>query len=250
VKGKADERIIGTKASEHLAMQTVKLAWRTWPHRVLVAAETTFPAEGIRHVVQKHFGGNEPWTRILPQSLVTALTAARGSGSWVTTDMRGFARHVSDEMQRSCSEPRLCMFLEQSFHYVDDAGRVWMNFDMRHREKVLFVLDSGAVAFIEMTGQQTHDPRPAVFRTAFFPRSRSWVAPRRAREASMANYILRWAETEHHSGGLMLPEPEDGVRERDDETGVEKQRQDFQFITPETWGFERQADGTWVWFAP
>lgn len=236
---------------EPFVAEQVSLAWREQPDGPAFTAACRFETGAIRHVIQKHFGGHEPWTRILAGSLVARLAeAGRRRLPPAAADLRAFVAAVGEQIQACCNRPRLCVFLEVALHYVDDKGRLRQNFQLQKREKILLLLQSGAVAFVEVTNPLAPEPSSAVFRTAFFPRCTRWVVPRRAAEASMAHYVARWAEGEHHTGGLRLPEPWDGVRERDDETGVEKQREYFRFATPETWGFERQADGAWVWFEP
>lgn len=231
--------------------ETVTLAWRERPDGGTVTAACRFETGAIRHVLDGHFGGEEPWTRILNDSLVRRLVkAARDGVVPAGPDCRDFVAGVSGQIARSCGRPLLCVFLETALHFIDHRGQLRQNLRLQTRENILFVLESGAVAFVEITQPQADGQIPTVFRTAFFPRSVGWVSPKRAAEASIAHYITRWAEDEHHTGGLLLPNPRDGVRERDDGTGVEKQREYFRFVTPETWGFERQDDGKWVWFSP
>jgi len=231
--------------------ETVTLAWRERPGGATVTASCRFEAGAIRHVLDRHFGGAEPWTRILNDSLVRRLVRAVHDGVAPSApDCRDFVAGVSSQIARSCERPLLCVFLETALHFIDHRGQLRQNLQLRMREKILFVLESGAVAFVDITRPRADGQIPVVFRTAFFPRSVGWVSPKRAAEASITHYITRWAENGHHAGGLLLPEPRDGVRERDDDTGVEKQREYFRFVTPESWGFERQEDGQWVWFSP
>jgi len=234
--------------------ETVEISWREWPHGPTVTAACVFNAETISHVIGKHVigkngGQGEPWQRILNASHVDRLTeAARRRSLPQEADCRDFVRLLTQAIRRSSDRPLFCAFLEMSLHEFDRHGTLQQNLHLVRREKVMFVLDSGAVAFFELNGPRSALPRQASFRTAFFPRPKGWVSPKRAAAATAARYVIRWAEHEHHTGGRLLPKPLDGVRERDDETGMEKQREFFRFTTPEEWGFERQDDGEWVWF--
>jgi len=122
--------------------------------------------------------------------------------------------------------------------------------NLKAREKILFILPAGAVAFLGVDRPWAEGTLSAVFLTAFFPRQAAWVVPKRAAATNVERYILRWAERPHRSGGRLLPEPPEGVREEDQDTGAVTQREYFRFITPETWGFEVQSDGCAVWLGP
>lgn len=92
-------------------------------------------------------------------------------------------------------------------------------------EKILFVLPSGGVVFLR-------------------------VAPARAASTTASRYVQRWAIHHHPTGGLLLPDPDDAVTERDEMENRASHRRWFRFVSPKTWGFHRQKDGRWAWIDP
>lgn len=240
---------MNTKANDGFTGKTITFDLREWPFGPSVSATCSFTLRAIGHVVAKHFGRQEPWKRILNASHADRLDEVAASRNSPTpADCNDFVDRVAESIKKSCERPRFCVFLDCALHEIDEDGRLRPRLSLRQWEKVLFVLDSGAVAFLKLLGPRSATSQEASFRTAFFPRAINWVAPKRAAAEAAARYVTRWAETPHPTGGYVLPKPVHGVKERDDESGIESQREFFRFTTPETWGFQLQADGEWVWY--
>jgi hypothetical protein len=243
---------VNTMTQDVFKPEKVVLAWHERPGGPAVTADCWFESKAIRHVVQKHVCGSEPWKRVLNASVVDSLKGlvsdhARPPAS----DYRHFVEAVGRHLQQSCGQPLLCRFLETALHYVDTAGMPQPILgNLKAREKILLILPTGAVGFVSVANPWSTGTLVATFLTAFFPRQVGWVVPKRAAKANLERYVLRWAAQPHSSGGRLLPEPLEGVREEDGDTGAATQREYFRFISPESWGFELGKDGCQVWLGP
>ena len=236
-------------ATDIFTPEKVTLTWHEQPGGPAVTVDCWFEAAAIRHVVQKHVGDTEPWNRILNASVVDRLTAVVSArGLPAPADCLHFVDAVGRQMQQCCDQPLLCRFLETEFHCVDRTGRLQPILgNLKAREKILFVLPTGAVGFVVVENPWTSGTLAAAFLTAFFPRPAGWVVPKRAAAATVERYVLRWSEQPHISGGRWLPEPSDRVHEKDGDTGAETQREYFRFVSLEKWGFQLLEDGCTVW---
>jgi len=239
-------------AQDFFKPEKVTLTWNEGSGGPAVTLDCWFESKAIRHVVEKHVNIAEPWRRVLNASVVDRLTAVVSArGLPAAADCRHFVEATGRQLQQACDQPLLCRFLETAFHFVDAAGRLHpiLN-NLKAREKILFILPTGAVGFVSVDNPWSNGTLAAAFLTTFFPRQVGWVAPKRAAKANVERYVLRWAQQPHSSGGRLLPELLEGVREEDGDSGAVTQREYFRFISPETWGFELRKDGCQVRLGP
>jgi|GEM_PF-2272498 len=207
-----------------------------------------FSVNGCRHVVDGHFRNpSESWGRVLPQSLVQRLASqARTGKGWLPTaeDLRAFADGVSAQMRASCERPMICLYAERALGHMRGGQRQKFS-GGPPAQKIMFVLQSGAVAFVAVDGQ----PQPAMtlagrFLSCYFPRAPGWRESHRAFAEAAQGFVRKWARHIHRSGKPRLPDPE--VKVRSDHDGFEVERKQFRFVTPEAWGFRRESDGVFV----
>ena len=236
-------------SGEKFTPESVEFAWQEEDGDRTETASCWFEFAPIRHVVGKHVVGGEPWSKILGQRLADRL---RASGGRVTAaDCREFVKAITLQMHTCCSQPRVCRFQDiEILNYDVDRYPVAQNYGRRAMEKILFVLPSGGVAFVRVEPAMFADRTVTVFLTAFLPRHVGWVAPARVAATTAGRYVLRWAEHHHPTGGLLLPEPDDAVTERDEVDSRAIHRRWFRFFSPKTWGFRLQKDGRWAWTDP
>lgn len=235
-------------AGDPFTPEPVDLAWQEDEGRS-VTASCWFELAPIRHVVRKHVSSAEPWTKILGQRLVERLHDC--SGRLAGADCREFVQALTLQLRNACSMPRLCRFQDLEIADFEDSRYVAAQIrGRRATEKLLFVLPSGGVVVMRIEPAMFSDRIVAVFLTAFIPRHVGWVTPARAAAATAARYVQRWARHEHHTGGLLLPEPDEAVTEPDEMTSLAIHRRWFRFISPRTWGFRLHEDGQWAWTDP
>lgn len=235
-------------ADEASEPESVELSWSEPCGQVV--AVCWFELGPMLHVIRKHITGEEPWSRIVGSGLEQRLVqAGRQARLPAKADCREFVQALTAQLRASCSRPLLCRFLETLPPAAGDREIARGPSD-RHfsAEKVLFVLPSGAVAFVREIRSAVPDVLVVVLVTAFFPRqSLGWRVQRRAAEASAERYILRWTSDWHPSGGRLLPAPGEALDDIDDDDDAAIIASRLRFISPASWGFRRQADGRWAW---
>lgn len=235
-------------ADDGFTPDSVDLAWQEEGEGGRVTASCWFELAPIRHVVRKHVAGGEPWAKILGQRLAERLQATPGRLSGA--DCREFVKAVTTQLHNACSQPRLCRFQDMEITNFDDSRHAAAQIRGRRAiEKILFVLPSGGVVFVRVEPGMFTDRTVAVFLTAFIPRQVGWVTASRAAATTAGRYVQRWAAHYHPTGGLLLPEPDEAVTERDEVESRAILRRRFRFISPQNWGFRVQKDGRWAWNA-
>jgi hypothetical protein len=231
--------------------EAVSLTWRDDDAGRTEALTCWFERSPIRHIVRKHVHSQEPWGRILDRPLLERLVRAVETGNVpAASDFAGFVRALKPQLESSCARPLLCRFHETGGPGGSPRYGVPTP-PLATSEKFMFVLPSGAVAFVRVNPAVVAEVTVTVLLTAFFPKhTRGWVAPARAAAATVDKYLLRWAEYGHHTGGRLLPEPEDTVDAQDETTGRATRRGNFRFVSLKNWGFRRKNDSRWVWPGP
>jgi hypothetical protein len=236
-------------AGDAFTPESIDLAWREDDAGRTVAATCRFELAPIRHVIRKHVASGEPWTKILGQRLVERLSGS--VGGLPGADCREFVKSLSMQMHNACREPRLCRFEDVEITDFDDSRHAGEQIrGRRAMQKILFVLPSGGVVFVRLEPTIFDGSTVAVFLTAFLPRHVGWVVPARAAATTAGRYVQRWATHHHPTGGLLLPEPDEAVTERDEVENRAIHRRWFRFISPKAWGFRLQRDGRWTWIDP
>ena len=191
---------------------------------------------------------DEPWGRLLDGRLVDRLAdAARRGRTPAASDCHEFVAALAPTLRECCDRPLLCRFHETTLPVHGAPGDAAAARGLYATdESILFILSSGAVAFARQVPAAVPDLVVSVLVTAYFPRQAGWVVAKRAAAASAERYVQRWSQTTHRSGGRLLPEPSEVVLDVSEDTGVPKMQGRFRFISPESWGFRRHADGEWV----
>jgi len=226
----------------------VVIEWQD-PEAGHISLTCRFALNSIRHVVERHVRNRgEAWGRVLSRGLIDRLIAAanRGEG-WApaAVDFTDFAEALGAEMRTSASRPLLCEFVEQPKAMLV-KGRRRVTPGAITQAKILFVLRSGGVCFVRVDDRQDAQVTDLKGRllTAYFPRCRGWVEPRRSYAAVVRRFVATWARHLDRCGKPRLPAAQ--VRVRAENEGRVVERNNFRFITPETWGFRPIPGGIFV----
>jgi len=206
----------------------------------------SFRFKNVRHAVTGHVGNaSESWGRLLPGSVAGRLaTAARGGQLPTAEDFGAFVEGVGKAMQTSGQRPLLCRYAEKTLGVMRGDQRKSFR-GSTPITKVMLVLQSGGVAFVEIDGGEGQS-LTGNFLTCYFPRPRQpgWTSGKRAYAVSVEHFVMKWAPHMHRCGAQKIPSSNERVKCSSEGREVERSR--FTFVTPESWGFRPADDGVLV----